>query len=29
MKTYDNRFLIVYGLQYFNAGLNLAFNIAF
>lgn len=29
MRTYDNRFLFVYGLQYFNAGLNLAFNIAF
>ena len=29
IKTYDGRFLFVFGLQYFNAGLNLAFNIAF
>ena len=29
IKTYDSRFMFVYGLQYFNAGMNLAFNIAF
>jgi hypothetical protein len=29
IKTYDTRFLVVNGLQYFNAGLHLAFNIAY
>jgi MFS family permease len=28
-STYDWRFLVVFGLQYFNAGLHLAFNIAY
>ena len=29
IRNYDSRFLIVFGMQNFNAGLHLAFNIAY